>query len=50
MNRKITVIGAGKVGSTISYTLAVMGIANEVVLIDINMDKAMGEAIVKMVG
>ena len=44
MNRKITVIGAGNVGSTIAYTLAVTGIANEIVLIDINMDKAMGEA------
>ena len=44
MNRKITVIGAGNVGSTIAYTLAVTGIANEVVLIDINKEKAMGEA------
>ena len=44
MNRKITVIGAGNVGATIAYTLAVEGVANEVVLIDINMDKAKGEA------
>jgi L-lactate dehydrogenase len=44
MNRKITVIGAGNVGATIAYTLAVQGIANEIVLIDINMDKATGEA------
>ena len=44
MNRKITVIGAGNVGATIAYTLAVEGIANDVVLIDINMDKATGEA------
>ena len=44
MNRKITVIGAGNVGATIAYTLTVEGIANDVVLIDINMDKATGEA------
>ena len=44
MNRKITVIGAGNVGATIAYTLAVQGIANDVVLIDINTEKAAGEA------
>lgn len=44
MNRKITIIGAGNVGSTIAYTLAVTGIANEVVIIDINKKKALGEA------
>ena len=44
MNRKITIIGAGNVGSTIAYTLAVTGIANEVVIIDINKKKAIGEA------
>ena len=44
MNRKITVIGAGSVGSTITYTLAVNAIASEVVMIDINEEKAKGEA------
>ncbi len=44
MNRKITIIGAGSVGSTITYTLAVQGLASEVVMIDINAEKAMGEA------
>ncbi len=44
MNRKITIIGAGNVGATIAYTLAVTGTANEVVIIDINKEKAMGEA------
>ena len=42
---KITVIGSGSVGSTISYTLTVMGLASEVVMIDINSEKALGEAL-----
>ncbi len=41
---KITIIGSGSVGSTIAYTLTLTGIASEIVLIDINGDKAMGEA------
>ena len=41
---KITVIGAGSVGSTIAYSLVVMGIASEIVMIDINKEKAQGEA------
>lgn len=41
---KITVIGAGNVGSTIAYTLAVENIANDIVMIDIREDKAVGEA------
>ena len=43
MSRKITVIGAGNVGSTIAYTLSLGDIASEIVLIDINTDKAVGE-------
>ncbi len=42
---KITIIGSGSVGSTISYTLAVMGLASEIVMIDINHEKAVGEAL-----
>lgn len=42
---KISIIGTGYVGSTIAYTLTVMGIASEIVLIDINREKAEGEAI-----
>ena len=41
---KITIIGAGSVGSTIAYTLAVTGTASEIVMLDINEDKALGEA------
>ena len=42
---KITVIGSGSVGSTISYTLTVMGISSEIVMIDINQEKSSGEAL-----
>lgn len=44
MSHKVTVIGAGSVGSTIAYTLAANGIASEIVLIDINESKCEGEA------
>jgi L-lactate dehydrogenase len=42
---KISIIGTGSVGSTIAYTLTVMGLASEIVMIDINNDKALGEAL-----
>ena len=42
---KITVIGSGNVGSTIAYTLTTMGIASEIVMIDINEEKSLGEAL-----
>ena len=41
---KITVIGAGSVGSTIANDLMIQGIASEIVMIDINKVKAFGEA------
>lgn len=43
MSSKITIIGAGSVGSTIAYTLANADIASEIVMIDINKDKVEGE-------
>lgn len=42
--KKITVIGTGSVGSTVAYTLTIAGIASEIVMIDINGEKALGEA------
>ena len=42
---KITIIGAGKVGSTIAYTLSVMNLAKDIVMIDINHELALGEAL-----
>lgn len=41
---KIAILGAGVVGATIAYTLTVEGMASEIALIDINQDKAKGEA------
>ena len=43
MSSKITIIGAGSVGSTIAYTLAHDEIASQIVLIDINKEKVEGE-------
>ena len=43
MSSKITIIGAGSVGSTIAYTLEHDEIASEIVLIDINKEKVEGE-------
>ena len=43
-NRKITVIGAGAVGSATAFALALKNVANEIVIVDINEDKALGEA------
>ncbi len=41
---KITVVGAGNVGATTAYTLMISGLVSEIVLIDINKDKAEGDA------
>ncbi|AEE17453.1 L-lactate dehydrogenase [Treponema brennaborense] len=45
MGNKITIIGSGSVGSTIAYTLAVQSLASEIVMIDINLEKSLGEAL-----
>ena len=42
---KITIIGSGSVGSTIANTLTVNGLCSEIVMIDINSEKALGEAL-----
>ena len=41
---KISILGAGNVGATIAYTLTMDGMASEIVLVDINRNKAQGEA------
>lgn len=43
--RKVAIIGVGHVGSTTAFSLATQGICNELVLIDINTQKAEGDAI-----
>ena len=45
MQKKVTIIGAGAVGSTTAFALLARGAASEVVLIDINTNKALGEAL-----
>ena len=50
MGSKITIIGAGSVGSTIAYTLSTQNLASEIVLIDINKDKVAGEVMDIMQG
>lgn len=42
---KITIIGTGSVGSTIAYSLTITGLASEIVMVDINGEKALGEAL-----
>ena len=42
---KISVIGAGSVGATVANDLMIQGVASEIVLVDINRKKAVGEAL-----
>ncbi len=42
---KITIIGAGSVGSAIANNMVTMGVATEILLIDVNREKAFGEAL-----
>ena len=42
--RKVTIIGAGNVGATIAFTLAIEGVATDILMIDIRKEKAEGEA------
>ena len=43
--QKISILGAGNVGATIAYTLTIFGTASEIVMVDINKEKAKGEAL-----
>lgn len=45
INSKIVVIGAGKVGSIVAYTLMMNNHLSEIVLIDIDKNRASGEAL-----
>ena len=42
---KIVVVGAGNVGEAIAYTLMVRKQANDIVLVDLNEDRAKGAAL-----
>lgn len=43
-NVKISIIGAGFVGSTSAYAIMIAGLASEIVIVDLNKDKAEAEA------
>ena len=42
---KISVIGAGSVGATVANDLMIQGVASEILLVDVNKKKALGEAL-----
>lgn len=42
--RKVGIVGTGFVGSSFAYALIVRGLAEELVLVDVNHEKAVGEA------
>lgn len=44
-SRKVVVVGTGLVGASIAYSMINQGIINELVLIDVNQEKAQGEAL-----
>lgn len=48
--KKVTVLGAGNVGASIAFALAVKGLCSELLLVDINKPKAKGEAMDIMQG
>jgi L-lactate dehydrogenase len=41
---KVAVVGAGSVGTSFAYSLMIHGLVSEISLIDVNAEKAMGEA------
>ena len=43
-NQKCAIIGCGNVGATTAYSLMLSGLFNEIVLIDVNKERAEGEA------
>ncbi len=44
-NSKVAIIGAGNVGSTTAYSIINQGLCGEVLLVDVNKDKAYAEAL-----
>lgn len=45
LKQKIAIIGAGAVGSAVAYTLMAKNLGSEIVLVDIDGDKALGEVL-----
>lgn len=44
-HRKVAIIGAGYVGASIAYALTIRDLASEIILVDIDEEKAKGEAL-----
>ena len=44
-NSKVVIVGTGNVGSTTAYSILNQGLCEEIVLIDVNKDKAYAEAL-----
>ena len=42
---KVSIVGAGRVGSTTAYALLLKGLCDELVLVDVVTDRAEGEAL-----
>jgi malate dehydrogenase len=45
MSNKVSIVGAGNVGSIVAYSLAMQGLAHEIVLVDRDTDRAKGKAL-----
>ncbi|WP_024791935.1 malate dehydrogenase [Lebetimonas sp. JS138] len=45
MTNKVSIVGAGNVGSIVGYSLAMQGLAHEVILVDRDTDRAKGKAL-----
>ncbi|MBN1249237.1 MAG: L-lactate dehydrogenase [Anaerolineae bacterium] len=43
--RKVVIVGAGQVGATFAYALAQSGVADEIVLVDLNAELAQGQVL-----
>jgi L-lactate dehydrogenase len=47
---RVAIVGVGNVGATVAFSLMIQGIASEIVLIDVNKNKCIGEALDLMHG
>ncbi len=45
MSNKVSIVGAGNVGSIVGYSLAMQGLAHEIILVDRENDRAKGKAL-----
>jgi len=45
MSNKVSIVGAGNVGSIVGYSLAMQGLAHEIILVDRETDRAKGKAL-----